>query len=160
VTRSNLACNCTHFEHASHEGQRKSLKSGAPGEIRTPDLLLRRTCRTKNQQLRRTATNCDGLLQMPLQQGFPAMPRHSVALGRVWWWAQNWAQSPRCCFAIATSPIHRQPIPAVPSCPPWHPGDGGGISIPPHIFFYFLRHAARWRLDAAPVSVRVPVNAL
>jgi hypothetical protein len=35
--------------------RRKLLRAkeigGAPGEIRTPDLLLRRTCRTINQQL-------------------------------------------------------------------------------------------------------------
>jgi hypothetical protein len=42
VTGSNLACNCTHSEHASQGGLRNSLKIGAPGEIRTPDLLLRR----------------------------------------------------------------------------------------------------------------------
>ncbi len=34
--------NCTHSEHATKAAVRKSLKSGAPGEIRTPDLLLRR----------------------------------------------------------------------------------------------------------------------
>ena len=42
MTSSNLARNCTHSEHASQDGLRKSLKIGAPGEIRTPDLLLRR----------------------------------------------------------------------------------------------------------------------
>jgi hypothetical protein len=34
--------NCTLFAHARTRVMRKSLKSGAPGEIRTPDLLLRR----------------------------------------------------------------------------------------------------------------------
>ncbi len=38
------------------------------------------------------ATECHRCL---VQQDFPAIPRHSVALGRVWWWAQNWAQSNR-----------------------------------------------------------------
>jgi hypothetical protein len=31
-----------------------------------------------------------------VQQGFPAMRRQSIALGRVWWRAQNWAQSRKC----------------------------------------------------------------
>ena len=26
------------------------------------------------------------------QQGFPPIREYSVALGKVWWWAQNWAQ--------------------------------------------------------------------
>ena len=65
---------------------------------------------------------------------------------------------------VATQVATQSPLPQIVSrqgalsCPLWHSGDGGGISIPPHIFFYFSRHAARWRLDAAPVSVRVPVN--
>src|SRR5881398_539061 len=29
------------------------------------------------------------------QQVFPPIWRHSVTLGKVWWWAQNWAQSRR-----------------------------------------------------------------
>jgi len=41
-------------------------------------------------RVRPFATNCDGCL---VQQGFPAMARHSSTLSRVWWWAQNWAQS-------------------------------------------------------------------
>ena len=46
-----IPASCTHSEHATHCPGRNVLTSGAPGEIRTPDLLLRRTCRTKNQQL-------------------------------------------------------------------------------------------------------------
>jgi len=37
----------------------------------------------------RNATTCYRIVD---QQGFPALRRDSVALGRVWWWAQNWAQ--------------------------------------------------------------------
>jgi hypothetical protein len=43
--------------------------------------------------LLRIATKCYRSL---VQQGFPAILEHSVTLGRVWWWAQNWAQSLRC----------------------------------------------------------------
>jgi hypothetical protein len=35
------------------------------------------------------------------QQGFPSISRHSVALGRVWWWAQNWAQAIRVPRSVA-----------------------------------------------------------
>jgi hypothetical protein len=42
---------------------------------------------TERDELRPTAT--DAYLQI-----FPALSRHSVALGRVWWWAQNWATEP------------------------------------------------------------------
>jgi hypothetical protein len=34
---------------------------GAPGEIRTPDLLLRRTYRTNNQQFSGICMGCDSL---------------------------------------------------------------------------------------------------
>ncbi len=34
-------------------------------------------------------TECHGCL---VRQGFPAKLRHVMTLGRVWWWAQNWAQ--------------------------------------------------------------------
>ena len=37
----------------------------------------------------RIVMECDRYL---VQQGFPAIRRHSVTLGKVWWWAQNWAQ--------------------------------------------------------------------
>ena len=29
-----------------------------------------------------------------VQRGFPVVSQHFIALGRVWWWAQNWAQIP------------------------------------------------------------------
>jgi hypothetical protein len=29
---------------------------------------------------------------MPWPAGIRVLLRHSVALGKVWWWAQNWAQ--------------------------------------------------------------------
>ena len=38
--------------------------SGAPAEIRTPDLLLRRTSPTNNQQITRNVTNSNQVLQM------------------------------------------------------------------------------------------------
>src|SRR6185312_14884306 len=38
----NILGNCTRSTHAVKAWIRKLLKSGAPGEIRTPDLLLRR----------------------------------------------------------------------------------------------------------------------
>src|ERR1700674_2286170 len=37
-----MSSNRTHSAHASERQMRKLLKNGAPGEIRTPDLLLRR----------------------------------------------------------------------------------------------------------------------
>ena len=37
-----MSSNCTLFAHAKTMVRRKSLSYGAPGEIRTPDLLLRR----------------------------------------------------------------------------------------------------------------------
>src|SRR5881628_2956518 len=36
------------------------------------------------------ATECH---RCRVQQGFPEVSKHSVTLGRVWWWAQNWAHS-------------------------------------------------------------------
>ena len=51
--------------------------------------------RTKAQRLTSSDTNCDELLRKPVQRGFPAVPKYSVTLGRVWWWAQKWAQSRR-----------------------------------------------------------------
>ena len=33
-------------------------------------------------------------------QGFPVILRHSVTLGRVWWWAQKWAQWVQRSYAV------------------------------------------------------------
>jgi hypothetical protein len=92
----------------------------------------------------RSVMDCHRFL---VQQSFPAVPRHSVALGRVWWWAQNWAQSSRHCLAIAT---RRIVIPLAPSCPPWQPGDGGGIPESLRHFFFGFQHSARPRLEPEP----------
>jgi len=50
----------------------------------------------------RETNDLDGMLSIVtechrclVQQGFPGVSRHSVALGRDWWWAQNWAQTPK-----------------------------------------------------------------
>src|SRR5579884_3141417 len=48
-----------------HPSTHRRKNSGAPGEIRTPDLLLRRTRRTNNQRLVRSARKCDPLPRMP-----------------------------------------------------------------------------------------------
>jgi hypothetical protein len=47
----------------------------------------------------RRFNNLDRLLRVVIkcyrclvQQGFPAINERSVTLGKVWWWAQNWAQ--------------------------------------------------------------------
>jgi hypothetical protein len=37
-----ILSNCTHSEHNAERMRAKLLKNGAPGEIRTPDLQLRR----------------------------------------------------------------------------------------------------------------------
>jgi len=49
-----------------------------------------------------------------VHKGFPATARHSVALSRVWWWAQNWAQlkcgRARCKAAFSTI-VNPHPMP-------------------------------------------------
>src|SRR6266481_3034086 len=56
---------------------RKKRSSGAPGEIRTPGLLLRRTSLTQNQQVSGKNTRCDGVLQ---RQCLCGCPQGAVAL--------------------------------------------------------------------------------
>jgi len=46
------------------------------------------------------------------------MPRHSVTLGRVWWWAQNWARVARllhCCHNRLRSSVAHPPGPELSS---------------------------------------------
>src|SRR5713226_2965529 len=50
--------------------RRSGKKHGERGWTRTIDPCLKRSCRTKNQQLRWNVTGCDGLLQIPC----PATP--------------------------------------------------------------------------------------
>jgi hypothetical protein len=64
------------------------------------------------------ANNLDGVLRLMMEchrcfvlHSFPAMAQHSVVLGKVWWWAQNWAQF--------RSPFSRLPQPHAPSPGPF-----------------------------------------
>jgi hypothetical protein len=51
------------------EQARTAEKDGAPGEIRTPDLMLRRTYPTKNQQLTRKTMNESEVLWIAILGG-------------------------------------------------------------------------------------------
>ena len=72
-------------------------ENGGRGRDRTGDPLLAKIGRTKNQALTRSATKCYKLLQVLRSKALVFGVFHSVAFGRVWWWAQNWAQSRRTC---------------------------------------------------------------
>src|SRR5439155_23994051 len=53
-------------QNAGHLFVVGNLKNGAPGEIRTPDLTLRRTCRANNQRVSWDCTNLYPLASMRL----------------------------------------------------------------------------------------------
>jgi hypothetical protein len=55
------------------------------------------------------------------------MARHSVAVGRVLWWAQNWAQLNQLAMFPTATTIGAEFAPG-PSCPALNDGDGGGMS--------------------------------
>ena len=57
-----------------------------------PTALVPKIGRTRNQQHRLSAADCDGMLQTPYpaRLSSDAWPLHRT--GRVWWWAQNWAR--------------------------------------------------------------------
>jgi hypothetical protein len=63
------------------------------------------------------------------------MPRQAVTLGGVWWWAQNWAQSPGFSFGRHNLADHRWPICEASSCPALREGYGGGMSGRSAYFF-------------------------
>ena len=66
---------------------------GGRGRDRTSDPLLAKIVRSKNQQLTPCAMKCYRVLQVQRFRVATSMRRYSVALGRDWWWAQNWAHS-------------------------------------------------------------------
>src|SRR5437667_1767503 len=68
--------NCTHSAHGREELKGKCLQTGAPGEIRTPDLLLRRQSLYPAELRART----DKLVYRAA--GKPSMPRYKVKPAR------------------------------------------------------------------------------
>jgi len=64
-------------------------KNGAPGEIRTPDLLVRSRCCTNNQQLSGLGDNLDKAVAMRLL-ALTVTPKTSRKNRH---WAQSWAHS-------------------------------------------------------------------
>jgi hypothetical protein len=77
------------------------------------------------------------------------MLRHSVTLGRVWWWAQNWAQSPGPGFAVTIAPIIGARFPQAPELSSPEGGPTGACLHPPQHDFFLSQsqHCAGVKLE-------------
>lgn len=53
--------------------------------------------------------------QIPCPAGFQLVTEHSVTIGKVWWWAQNWAQFSRRIVGLIVYGV-AHPIPASCTC--------------------------------------------
>jgi hypothetical protein len=90
-----MLINRTHSAHAREKVMRNLLKTGAPGEIRTPDLLLRRQSLYPAELRARTHKLVYRAAGKPSMPSYKVKPQGGTERFRACWTVLHWGQSAR-----------------------------------------------------------------